>query len=205
MLSRCWGHWIAISLNSRSFCCCQHHNTHNTNLIDGPSDDAVKRGRGFWLQACGRSPACFKVVSPPAQSLRVHQKSVLNVLWCWTLDIAKELVQMTQHHAQHLAGWCCDHAGICTCGWDRLLVSRAQYLRRTKFVVLNLWAELRARFSLGTPATAASLSAIATVVVVTMSLSTAAAVGDGRIFHRHCRPASDANGAVERRHQGRYR
>ena len=95
---------------------------HNTNLIDGPSDDAVKRGRGFWLQACGRSPACFKVISPPAQSLRVHQKSVLNVLWCWTLDIAKELVQMTQHHAQHLAGWCCDHAGICTCGWDRLLV-----------------------------------------------------------------------------------
>ena len=82
VLSRCWGHWIAISLNSRSFCRCQHHNTHNTNLIDGPSDDAVKRGRGFWLQACGRSPACFKVVSPPAQSLRVHQKSVLNVLWC---------------------------------------------------------------------------------------------------------------------------
>ena len=122
VLSRCWGHWIAISLNSRSFCCCQHHNTHNINLIDGPSDDAVRRGRGFWLQACGRSPACFKVVTPPAQSLRVHQKSVLNVLWCWTLDIAKELVQMTQHHAQHLAGWCCDHAGICTCGWDRLLV-----------------------------------------------------------------------------------
>jgi len=60
-------------------------------------------------------------------------------------------------------------------------------------------------FSLGTPATAASLSAMATVVVVTMSLSTAAAVGDGRTFHRHCRPASDANGAVERRHQGRYR
>jgi hypothetical protein len=80
------------------------------------------RGRGFWLQASGRSPACFKVVSPPAQSLRFHQKSVLNVLWCWTLDIVKKLVQMTQHHPQHLAGWCRDHAGICTCGWDRLLV-----------------------------------------------------------------------------------
>jgi len=139
------GHWIAISLNSRSFCCCQHHNTRNTNLIDGPSDDAVKRGRGFWLQACGRSPACFKVVSPPAQSLRVHQKSVLNVLWCWTLDIAKELVQMTQHYAQHLAGWCCDHAGILHLRLGYIARSRAQYLRRTKFVVLNLWAELRAR------------------------------------------------------------
>ena len=145
MLSRCWGHRIAIYLNSRSFCCCQHHNTHNINLIDGPSDDAVKRGRGFWLQACGRSPACFKVVTPPAQSLRVHQKSVLNVLWCWTLDIAKELVQMTQHYAQHLAGWCCDHAGILHLRLGYIARSRAQYLRRTKFVVLNLWAELRAR------------------------------------------------------------
>ena len=151
----------------------------------------------------------LRPVSPPAQSLRVHQKSVLNVLWCWTLDIAKELVQMTQHHAQHLAGWCCDHAGILHLRLGYIARSRAQYLRRTKFVVLNLWAELRARkvaISVWERrATAASLSGMATVVVVTMSLSTAAAVGDGRTFHRHCRPASDANGAVERPHQGRYR
>jgi hypothetical protein len=48
------------------------------------------------------------VIAPSTQSLRLHQKSVLSVLWCWTLDIAKESVQMTQHHAQHLAGWCSD-------------------------------------------------------------------------------------------------
>ena len=64
----CWVIWT----NSLAISRVQHHNTHNTNLIDGPSDDAVKRGRGFWLQACGRSPACFKVVSPPAQSLRLR-------------------------------------------------------------------------------------------------------------------------------------
>jgi hypothetical protein len=41
--------------------------------------------------------------SSPAQSLSLHQKWVLNVLWCGTLDIAKEFVQITQHHTQHLA------------------------------------------------------------------------------------------------------
>src|SRR6516164_7914856 len=111
---------------------------------------------------------------------------------------------MTQHHAQHLAGWCCDHAGICTCGWDRLLV-RALSICAERNLLYRIESAESCYFRLGTPATAASLSAMATVVVVTMSLSTAAAVGDGRTFHRHCRPASDANGAVERRHQGRYR
>ena len=116
---------------------------------------------------------------------------------------------MTQHYAQHLAGWCCDHAGILHLRLGYIARSRAQYLRRTKFGCAQLVGRIESAescyFSLGTPATAASLSAMATVVVVTMSLSTAAAVGDGRTFHRHCRPASDANGAVERRHQGRYR
>src|SRR6516225_3841879 len=86
VLSRCWGHWIAISLNSRSFCCCQHH---NTNLIDGPSDDAVKRGRGFGFKLVGGLRPVSRWSRLPLNLCAFTKKSVLNVLWCWTLGMLR--------------------------------------------------------------------------------------------------------------------
>jgi hypothetical protein len=137
------------------------------------------------------------VVSPPAQSLRVHQK--IGVERVVVLDpwYAKELVQMTQHHAQHLAGCVVSTRAFASaagtdCSFARS-VSAPNEIRRAQLVDRIESAE-SCYFSSGTPAMAA-------VVVVTMSLSTAAAVGDGKTFHRHCRPASDANGAVELRHR----
>ena len=63
------------------------------------------RGLGILESRLWRSPTQADLAFH--LSLPVHQKSVLDVLWCWTLDIAKELVQMTRHHPQHLAVWCC--------------------------------------------------------------------------------------------------
>src|SRR6516162_1073960 len=63
------------------------------------------RGLGILESRLWRSPTQAGLAFHLSQP--IHQKSVLDVLWCWTLDIAKELVQMTQHHPQHLAVWCC--------------------------------------------------------------------------------------------------